>query len=247
MGVEKTIWCLLFWTEGRDPLVSQAKGETRWALKQTYQLLVCVLRQLHYFIKRVPATEEWYAPNLSDCIPTTHNCRRRRMKIWIILLYIYEFFVVCPAVQDATNWYKLHFHVTHFFQFPIKVEVLFLLFTFFHFYSVINRDHKVHSFVSYLCLLIIIRSGRRVEIRWYVWTLKSKRCLYIFFFRTGCFVVLIPWSNFSFMHNSQCITLPTQSCLVLYSFCANLLHSLIMWLLISSLSRHNLHHLLRLI
>ena len=29
------------------------------------------------------------------------------------------------------------------------------------------------------------------------------------------------------MHNSQWITLPTQSCLVLYSFCSNLLHSLI--------------------
>ena len=31
-----------------------------------------------------------------------------------------------------------------------------------------------------------------------------------------------------------------QSCLVLYSFCANLLHSLIMWLIIPSLSTHNL-------
>ena len=28
----------------------------------------------------------------------------------------------------------------------------------------------------------------------------------------------------------------TQSCLVLYSFCANLLHSLIMWLMVSALS-----------
>ena len=39
---------------------------------------------------------------LSDCIPTTQNRRRRRIKIWIILLYIYEFFVVCPAVQYVT-------------------------------------------------------------------------------------------------------------------------------------------------
>ena len=40
---------------------------------------------------------------------------------------------------------------------------------------------------------------------------------------------------------SQCITLPTQSRLVLYSFCDNLLHSLIIWLMISSLSPHSLH------
>ena len=30
------------------------------------------------------------------------------------------------------------------------------------------------------------------------------------------------------------------SCLVLYAFCANLLHSLIMWLIVSSLLPHNL-------
>ena len=43
------------------------------------------------------------------------------------------------------------------------------------------------------------------------------------------------------MHFSQWITLPTQSCLALYSSCANLLHSLIMWLMVSSLSPHSLH------
>ena len=32
-----------------------------------------------------------------------------------------------------------------------------------------------------------------------------------------------------------------QPCLVLYSLCANLLHSLIMWLIVLSLSPHNLH------
>ena len=36
------------------------------------------------------------------------------------------------------------------------------------------------------------------------------------------------------------VTLPTQSCLALY-FCANMLHSLIMWLMVSSLSPHSLH------
>ena len=52
---------------------------------------------------------------------------------------------------------------------------------------------------------------------------------------------LFVWSNFNFLHNSLWTTLPTQSCLVLYSFCASLLYSFIMWLIVSSLSPHNLH------
>ena len=35
-----------------------------------------------------------------------------------------------------------------FFQFPIKVEVLILLFTFYQFYSVVSRDGKVDYFES---------------------------------------------------------------------------------------------------
>ena len=43
------------------------------------------------------------------------------------------------------------------------------------------------------------------------------------------------------MHISHWIALPTQSCIILYSFCANLLHSLIMWLIVSFLSPHSQH------
>ena len=43
------------------------------------------------------------------------------------------------------------------------------------------------------------------------------------------------------MHNSLWITLPTQSCLVLYSFHSGLQHSLIIWFSISSLSLHNVY------
>ena len=56
-----------------------------------------------------------------------------------------------------------------------------------------------------------------------------------------CIYHLFVWSSLKFLHNSQWITLPAQSYLVLYSFCANLLHSLIMWLIVSSLSPYNLH------
>ena len=48
------------------------------------------------------------------------------------------------------NWYKRHFHIPQFFQFPCEVEVFILLFTFFQFYSVVTRDSKVHNFASSL-------------------------------------------------------------------------------------------------
>ena len=70
------------------------------------------------------------------------------------------------------------------------------------------------------------------------------RRLCVSFSRTAvglCIYHLFVWSNWNFLHNSQWITLPTQVCLVLYSFCANLLHSLIMWLIVSSLLPLNLH------
>ena len=56
-----------------------------------------------------------------------------------------------------------------------------------------------------------------------------------------CTYPLLVKSNFTFFHISQCITLPTQSYLVVYFFCANLLHSLILWLMVSSLLLHSLH------
>ena len=93
-------------------------------------------------------------------------------------------------------------------------------------------------------LLIIIRSGLLAGIRSSVYMLKSHRSLCLSFFRTGawlCIYHLLVWSNRNFLHISQWITLPTQSCLALYSFCANLLHSLVMWLIVSSLSPHSLH------
>ena len=56
-----------------------------------------------------------------------------------------------------------------------------------------------------------------------------------------CLYHLFVWSNLNFLHIAQWITLPTQSYLFLYSFCVNLRHSLIMWLMVSSLSPHSLH------
>ena len=93
-------------------------------------------------------------------------------------------------------------------------------------------------------LLIIIRSGLLAGIRWSVCMLKSHRSLCILFSRAGAGLSIyhfLIWSNLNFLYISQWITLLTQSYLVLYSFCANLLHSLIMWMMVSSLSLHSLH------
>ena len=73
-------------------------------------------------------------------------------------------------------------------------------------------------------LLIIIRSGLLAKIRFSVCMLKSHRSLCVSFFRTGaglCIYHLLAWSNLNFLHISQWITLPTKSCLALYSFCGN--------------------------
>ena len=102
---------------------------------------------------------------------------------------------------------------------------------------------KSSQFYNYF-LLIIIRSGLLAEIRWSACMSKSYRSLCVSFSMTNaglCIYHLFVWSNLNFLYIFQWITLPTQSCLVLYFFCANLLHSLIMWLIVSSLSPHNLH------
>ena len=55
---------------------------------------------------------------------------------------------------------------------------------------------------------------------------KSQRILCVTFFWTdSCFRIChrVVWSNFHLLHNSQWITFPNQSCIVLYSFCARLL------------------------
>ena len=56
-----------------------------------------------------------------------------------------------------------------------------------------------------------------------------------------CINHLFVWSNIIFLQNSQWITFPTQSSLILYSFCANFLHSLVMKLIVLFLSQHNPH------
>ena len=93
-------------------------------------------------------------------------------------------------------------------------------------------------------LLIIIKSGLLAGIRWSTCMSKSHMSSCVLFCRTGAGLYiyhLLIWPNLNSWRISLWITSPTQSCLVLYSFCANFMHSLIMWLRVSSLSPHSLH------
>ena len=82
------------------------------------------------------------------------------------------------------------------------IYIFILLYTFFQFYSVVNRDSKVDNFANSLfLLLIIIRSGLLAEIRWSVWMSKSHRSLCVSFSRTGaglCIYHLFVWYYYYF-------------------------------------------------
>ena len=132
---------------------------------------------------------------------------------------------------------------------PITIGIIFT-FMFHCFFNSLARSRYlsffslsfsfIYWFIYLFWLLIIIRSGLLAEIRWSVFTSKSHRSLYVLFSRIAagfCIYHLLVWSNLNFLH----ISLPTQSCQVLYAFCANLQYSLIMWLMVSFLFPHNRH------
>ena len=106
----------------------------------------------------------------------------------------------------------------------------------------VSWESKVDNFAN--SLFFFVYSWLLAEIWWSVCLSRSHRNLCFSFHRTGaelCIYHWLVWSNFNFLHIFQWITLPTQSCLTLYSFCANLLHSLIMWLIVSSVWLHSLY------
>ena len=113
-----------------------------------------------------------------------------------------------------------------FFQFPSKVQVFILLFTFFQFYSVVSWDSKIHNFASSLFfILIIIRSDRLAVChnpRGVCVCHSPGRIL-------GCAYTICSYGQLSISFNIPSGSpLSTQVCLVLNSFCVNLQHLLIM-------------------
>ena len=114
-----------------------------------------------------------------------------------------------------------------------------LLSSFSYILSILFYDQpasKVYNFdSSFIIIIIIIRPGLLTEIRWSLCLFESHRSLCVSFSRTGAWLYIyhsLVWSNLNFLHISQWITLHTQSCQILYYFCGNLLHSLVMWLMV---------------
>ena len=129
-----------------------------------------------------------------------------------------------------------------FFQLSSKVLVFISLFAFFKFYSGLSWNRKVHYSAGSLFCWVSLGLVVWPIIRWCICILKFQRILCVSFSRMDsglCIYHWFVWLNLNFSENSQWITLPTQCCLVLYALCANLQHSLIMWLIVSSLSQRN--------
>ena len=152
----------------------------------------------------------------SPCINPLVTVVKAPITIRVILTFMFHSFFNSLARARYLSFFSLSFNYILWSARTAKStirQVSFFLFLFFFFF-----------------FLIITRSGRLAEIRWTVCISKSLRSLRISFFRTDsglCIYHLFAWSNPIFLHNSQWITLPTQSCLALYSFCANLPHLLI--------------------
>ena len=149
------------------------------------------------------------------------------------------------------GWFPL---VSQFPNLPGPLKILQLLYQ-------KHKSQLVQSSLSCSIVFSILWQGRGIYLSFHILSVlfcgqlgqqSQQFCKFSFFVccwklsfsKTGAGLYiyhLLVWSNLNFLHIFQWITLPTQSCLILYSFCANLLHSLIMWSIVSSLSPHNLY------
>ena len=119
------------------------------------------------------------------------------------------------------------------FLVPSKVHIPVFLFASFYF-SLLSAGIAKSTIRQVLVFFSTYRSGRLVEIRESVSISKSQRSLCISFSWTdsGVYIYhLFVWSNCNLLHNSHWIIFATQTSLVLYSFYANLLRSLMIWLI----------------
>ena len=151
-------------------------------------------------------------------------------------------------------------------SYPLRIVAKALITFIFHrFILVLRQDPSIYLFIfllSFISTLWFIQTGKST--RWlalFFLSINTRSGLLIGFSDPFVFqnprefyeyhflgtesgfslYYLAVWSNFNLLHNSLSIAFPTQSYLLLYSFCACLLHSLIMWLIVLSRSTNNLH------
>ena len=136
---------------------------SHWSLSdkspQVSRTLLSILTDLNHAVVWTVSTRPVISKSSSRCTNPLVTVPRTPITIGIIVTFMFP----------------------QFFQFPSKVLVHILLFTFFQFRSVVRRDSKVHNSASPLFLLIKLRSGRLAEISWSVYISKSQRSLCVSF------------------------------------------------------------------
>ena len=183
--------------------------------------LLSILADFNSDIVWMISTRPLISKSSSNCINPLVTVPRTPITIGIIIIFMFHSFFNSLARSKYLSFCSVSFSFIIWSVATTKSTILQVLFF----------------------LLIITRSDHLAEIKWSVCISKSQGNSCISFSRTDsglCLWHLFAWSNFNFLHNSIWITLATQLCLVLYSFRNNLLHSLIMWLIVSSLLSHNL-------
>ena len=166
-------------------------------------------------------------PQVTKCILADLNSAMFGMvSILLLVIRISPVFFSPQFLRDSSkgtnyNWYNHHPHVPLFiFSSLARSKYLFIFLL-----SFIFPEHKIHlmaKFSFFFFFVIDTRSGLLVRIKWSVCISKSQ------------IILCNSFSGINLLHSSQ-------SCLVWESFCASLLNSLIMRLIVSSLFPHNLH------
>ena len=111
-----------------------------------------------------------------------------------------------------------------YYQFSGKILIIVCLLAFFFFCFVICRSGNIHWVAIFFFWLSL---GLQAEIMWSICMSKFQRISSVSFSTTDsglCRYHLRVRSKFNLLHNSYWIIFPTQSCLVLSSICASLLH-----------------------
>ena len=197
-----------------------------WSLSDSKFLQVSgtlhsIITDLNNTVVKKVSTRPIISNSFNPCTNTLVSLTRAPITIGIIVTFMFHSFFSIPSQGQGT-----------FLSFQILLIVL-----------SVPPESKVYN--PAIFLLIITRSSCLGEIWWSVCISKSQSNLCVSFPRTDswfCIYHFFVWSDF--LHDSQWITLPTQLCLVLYSFCANLLPLLNTWLTVLSLSPYNLHLLI---
>ena len=189
---------------------------------QVSRTLLSIVADLNNAVVWTVFTHPVISKSYSPCTYPLVNVPRTPITIGIIITFMFHSFFNSLARFRYLSLFSLSFNFTQWSAGTAKSTIL-----------------QVLSFS-----LITIRSGRLVEIKWSVCISKSQWSLCLILqdrFRV-VYILFVCMVKFKFLAQSPVDHLAhPKSCLVLYSFFANLLHLLIMWLIVLSRSLHNLH------